>query len=138
MAEEKKEYYTKAELEEFRILIEERLADAKKEYKRLSEALKEANDIGSDSYNITDYGDSVNKEELEYFLSRQVKFMNDLDRALFRIKNGTYGRCKITGKLISKERLRAVPHTETSIEAKMKGIDKIPPQYRDKNDSDDE
>lgn len=123
MSEEKKEknFYTKSELEEFRIIINNKLAEAREEYAELAASLKEANEMAAETYNPTDFGsDSTDKEQTEMFLARQKKFIDSLERALIRIENGTYGRCKVTGKLISKERLRVVPHTESSMEAKLK------------------
>jgi DnaK suppressor protein len=117
--EKEKSFYTRAELEEFRILITEKLELARQEHKELMGSLQENNLTSSDSYNMTDFGsDTLEKEQTELFMSRQKKFIGSLERALARIENGTYGRCKETGKLISKDRLRAVPHTELSIEAK--------------------
>ncbi|MCB9231154.1 MAG: TraR/DksA family transcriptional regulator [Bacteroidia bacterium] len=129
MAEEKKEknFYTKSELEEFRIIIENKLEEARDELNSLVTSMKEANENAADGYNLTDFGsDTSDKEQTEMFLSRQKKFISNLERALVRIENGTYGRCKVTGKLISKERLRIVPHTESSMEAKMQQYDRGP------------
>jgi len=118
--EEEKQFYTKDELIEFKELILSKLEAAKQEYNGLNESLKESAENSADGYNITEYGsDTQEREQMEMFLARQAKFIESLERALVRIENGSYGRCKITGKLIPKERLRAVPHTETSIEAKI-------------------
>ena len=120
MSDNEKNFYTKAELEEFRAIIQKKLEGAKEEYTTLLEDLQASNETTSDSYNLTEFGsDTSDKEQTEMFLSRQMKFIDSLERAMVRIENGTYGRCKVTGKLISKERLRAVPHTELSMEAKM-------------------
>ncbi|GIV42904.1 MAG: molecular chaperone DnaK [Bacteroidia bacterium] len=117
---EEKTYYTAEELQEFKELILDKLEKARAEYKSLQESLKETAENAADGYNITEYGtDTQEKEQLELFLMRQAKFIDSLERALMRIENGTYGKCKVTGKLIPKERLRAVPHTEISIEAKL-------------------
>lgn len=122
--EKEKTFYTRAELEEFRTIIHEKLADARSELKYLEESLKENNENNADGYNLTDYGsDTLDKEQTEMFLARQKKFIISLDKALVRIENGSYGKCKVTGKLIAKERLRIVPHTETSIEAKRQQYD---------------
>lgn len=124
MAEENKNqpektFYTKVELEEFREIINKKLADARDEQKYLEDSLRESNESGSDGHNLTDYGsDTLDKEQTEMFLARQKKFINSLEKALIRIENGTYGKCKVTGKLIAKERLRIVPHTESSMDAK--------------------
>lgn len=120
MSDNEKNFYTKAELEEFRAIIQKKLEAAKEEYNTLLEDLQASNEASADSYNLTEFGsDTSDKEQTEMFLSRQMKFIDSLERAMVRIENGTYGRCKVTGKLISKERLRAVPHTELSMEAKM-------------------
>lgn len=118
--EEEKQFYTKEELVEFKELILSKLETARTEYNSLNESLKESAENSADGYNITEYGsDTQEREQMEMFLMRQAKFIESLERALVRIENGTYGRCKVSGKLIPKERLRAVPHTETSIEAKI-------------------
>ena len=120
--QEKKErnFYNAAELEEFRAIIDKKLAKARAEHADLVESLKSSSDSSADGYNLTDFGsDTLDKEQNEMFMARTAKFIDALERALVRIENGTYGRCKVTGKLISKERLRAVPHTESSIEAKL-------------------
>jgi RNA polymerase-binding transcription factor DksA len=120
--EESKEklFYTKEELDEFRQIINKKLAIAREEYGSLEESLKDASEAASDGHNLTDFGsDTLDKEQIELFMTRQIKFVDALERALVRIENGTYGRCKVTGKLISKERLRIVPHTESSMEAKL-------------------
>jgi DnaK suppressor protein len=114
-----KNFYSKAELEEFRQLITEKLELAKTEYKELVESMQDSNLTSADGYNMTDFGsDTLEKEQTEMFMARQMKFIAALNRALVRIENGSYGRCKETGKLIPKERLRAVPHTELSMDAK--------------------
>jgi DnaK suppressor protein len=119
MEEKEKNFYSRAELDEFRVLITEKLQLAEQEYKELAESLRDSNLTSADGYNMTEFGsDTLEKEQTEMFMARQKKFIGALHRALERIENGTYGRCKETGKLISKERLRAVPHTELSIEAK--------------------
>lgn len=119
MEEKEKNFYTRAELDEFRVLITEKLLLSKEEYRELVESLKGSNLTSADGYNMTEFGsDTLEKEQTEMFMARQMKFIDALERALIRIENGSYGRCKETGKLISKERLRSVPHTELSIEAK--------------------
>ena len=84
----------------------------------------EVEESGTGDTNITskvleDGAETSQKESLNELAARQQKFINNLNNALIRIKNGTYGICKVTGKLIPKERLRAVPHTMLSIEAKL-------------------
>lgn len=123
MAEEKLRYST-SELKEFEELIVEKLEKAKQELSFIKETLTRNNDSGTDdSYNsskmMEDGADTMEKESLSQLAARQQKFINNLENALVRIKNGTYGICVDTGKLIPKERLRAVPHTMHSIEAKL-------------------
>jgi RNA polymerase-binding transcription factor DksA len=121
--ENEKTHYTKEELVEFRDLITQKLAEARAEYQSLQDALRNSAEMSTDSYNFTEFGsDIADKENTEMMLSRTAKFIDALERAMVRIENGTYGRCKVTGKLIPKERLRVVPHTETSIEAKLSGL----------------
>jgi len=115
--------YSKEELEEFRILINEKLEQAKREYEMLRAAVMNAdsNDTTdtSPTFKILEEGAStLSKEEAGRLAQRQLKFIQNLQAALIRIENGTYGICRETGKLIPKERLRAVPHATLSIEAK--------------------
>lgn len=113
--------YSAEELKEFEEIIEKKLEVARKELATMKAEIVDADGNSADTFNVTEFSSEVaDKENLERLMSRQVKFIDSLERAMVRIKNGTYGRCKVTGKLISKERLRAVPHTETSIEAKLK------------------
>ena len=115
--------YSDEELKEFEDLINEKLDKAKSELSTLKASLtREADDTGdtfSSVKTLEDGADTAEKEQLSQLAGRQQKFINNLENALIRIKNGTYGICVDTGKLISKERLRAVPHTMHSIEAKM-------------------
>ncbi len=122
MAEKTK--YSEEELKEFEELILEKLDKAKNELNTLKESLTHNNDESTDSsYSNTktleDGADTAEKEQLNQLAARQLKFIGNLENALVRIKNGTYGICIDSGKLISKERLRAVPHTQHSIEAKL-------------------
>jgi DnaK suppressor protein len=124
MSEEKKKY-SPEELAEFETIITEKLDKANAELRLLKETLSRTNDSGTDntagsSKLLEDGADSAEKESLSQLAARQQKFINQLQNALVRIKNGTYGICIDTGKLIAKERLRAVPHTMHSIEAKLK------------------
>ncbi|MBL6447499.1 TraR/DksA family transcriptional regulator [Fulvivirga sp. 29W222] len=124
MSNEEKTRYSEAELNEFEELIIEKLEKAKNELKILKETLNKSNDEGTDSTSgntkvLEDGADTAEKENLSQLAARQQKFINNLESALVRIKNGTYGICSVTGKLISKDRLRAVPHTTQSIEAKL-------------------
>lgn len=115
-----KNSYSREELEEFRNIINTKLAESREEYKLGQESLRSSNEIAADGYNMTEFGTEMHdREQTEMMLARTGKFIDALERALVRIENGTYGRCKVTGKLIPKERLRLVPHTETSMEAKL-------------------
>ena len=121
---EEKTRYSDAELKEFEELILEKLEKAKNELKILKGTLNKSDDEGTDSTSgntkvLEDGADTAEKENLSQLAGRQQKFINNLESALVRIKNGTYGICSVSGKLISKERLRAVPHTTQSIEAKL-------------------
>lgn len=117
--------YSDGELKEFEVLINEKLDKAKGEYKILKDTLSRDNDSGTDATSggntkvLEDGAETAEKENLSQLAARQQKFIANLENALVRIKNGTYGICTVTGKLISKERLIAVPHTTQSIEAKM-------------------
>lgn len=116
--------YSNDELQEFEELILSKIEKAQTELRILKGSLNRNNDSGTDSTAahakvLEDGADTAEKENLGQLAARQQKFINNLENALIRIKNGTYGICKETGKLISKERLRAVPHTTLSIEAKL-------------------
>jgi RNA polymerase-binding transcription factor DksA len=115
--------YTDEELEEFKAIIEEKLAKAKEDYKLLKATITNSDGNGTDdtspTFKVLEEGASVlSKEEAGRLAQRQQKFINHLEAALVRIGNKTYGICRETGKLISKERLRAVPHATLSIDAK--------------------
>ncbi|MDQ3072064.1 MAG: TraR/DksA family transcriptional regulator [Bacteroidota bacterium] len=117
--------YSDEELGEFRNLINEKLVKARKELDYLQESIKSpgenANDDGfSTNKLMEDNNLSTEKEQLSQLADRQRKFIKNLEDAMQRIENKTYGICKSSGKLISKERLRAVPHTTMSIEEKLK------------------
>lgn len=116
--------YNDVELAEFKQLIEEKLKLATREYDQLMDSLmnRGSNDVvdTSPTYNTLEEGSAVqSKEEMTNMAARQLKFIQGLQSALVRIDNKTYGICRVTGKLIPKERLRAVPHATTSIEGKM-------------------
>ncbi|UYZ62222.1 TraR/DksA family transcriptional regulator [Hymenobacter weizhouensis] len=116
--------YSREDLAEFEQIIQDKLTAARKEVAFIKETLSRRNDSGTDntassSKVLEDGADTAEKESLNQLASRQMKFIQQLENALVRIKNGTYGVCIGTGKLIPKERLRAVPHTQHSIEAKM-------------------
>lgn len=115
--------YTDEELEEFRALINEKLAVAQREYDSLRSTLTNAdgNDVAdtSPTYKVLEEGaNTLSKEETARLAERQRVFINHLRAALTRIDNKTYGVCRVTGKLIPKERLRLVPHATLSIEGK--------------------
>ena len=114
--------YSDAELEEFRILIEEKLAKARAEYDQLVKSTR-GNDVADTSPTFKAFEDGASfqqREEVDRLAKRQSDFIRNLEAALVRIQNKTYGICRETGKLIPKERLRAVPHATLSIEAKTK------------------
>ena len=117
--------YSEEELVEFEALIHKKLEKARDEYKILKETLNRNNDEGTDATSggntkvLEDGAETAEKENLSQLAARQQKYIMNLENALVRIKNGTYGICSVTGKLIPKERLIAVPHTTQSIEAKM-------------------
>ena len=113
------------ELVEFEKLILKKMENAQNELDFIKESLERRNLSGTDSTQgalktLEDGADTMEKESLSQLAGRQQKFILNLEKALIRIKNGTYGICKDSGKLISKKRLRAVPHATQSIEAKLK------------------
>jgi RNA polymerase-binding transcription factor DksA len=116
--------YSDAELKEFEAVISEKLEKAKNELEYIKDTLGRRNDSGTDNTAgnlkmLEDGADTIEKENLSQLAARQQKFITQLENALIRIKNRTYGICVDTGKLIQKERLMAVPHTMHSIEAKL-------------------
>jgi DnaK suppressor protein len=119
--------YSDAELEEFRAIINEKLEKAKTDYDLLKATIMNAdgNDVTdtSPTFKVLEEGAAtLSKEEAGRLAQRQMKFIQSLQAALIRIENKTYGICRETGKLIPKERLRAVPHATLSIEAKQQGV----------------
>lgn len=115
--------YSDADLAEFKEIILKKLEGAEKEYLYLRDQIKGASNNGTDdtasAYVAIDDGSaSQQKENAGQLAARLQKFIENLKTALVRIENKTYGICKVTGNLISKERLKAVPHTTQSIEAK--------------------
>lgn len=117
--------YSDEELEEFRQLLNEKLAIAQRDYDALKASLMNADNNRADdtapTYKILDEGaNTLSKEETMRLAQRQMKFIQSLQAALVRIENKTYGICRETGKLIPKERLRAVPIATLCIEAKQK------------------
>ncbi len=122
--------YSDEELEEFKQIIITKLEKAKEDLKMLMEAYTLDGEHGTDdtspTFKILEEGYQVmSKEENSRLASRQQKFINNLENALLRIENKTYGICRVTGKLISKDRLKSVPHATLSIEAKLKQVPKI-------------
>lgn len=120
---EEKTRYSDAELDEFRQIIMDKLDKAQKDYEMLRNGLTnlDGNDVmdTSPTFKVLEEGAAtLSKEESGRLAQRQMKFIQHLQAALIRIENKTYGICRETGKLIPKERLRAVPHATLSIEAK--------------------
>ena len=116
---------TEEELQYFKKLILDRRVSAVEDIERMKAQLEDAREQQENdsaySFHMADAGtDAMEREKLYLMIARQQKYVGYLDRALERIKTRTYGICKVTGKPISKERLEAVPHTEVSIEAKLK------------------
>jgi RNA polymerase-binding transcription factor DksA len=118
-----KERYSDHELEEFRAIINVKLEEARKDYDLLKQTLANTDNNGTEDTSpsfkmIEDGSETLGREETAQLAGRQEKFIKHLEDALLRIRNKTYGICRVTGKLISKERLRLVPHATLSIEAK--------------------
>lgn len=116
--------YNDTDLMEFKELIQRKLESAKKEWNYLQGLITRKDDLGGDESDnrymtMEDGSLSMEREQLSQMASRQVTFIDHLEKALMRIENKTYGICRVTGKLIDKARLRAVPHATLSIEAKM-------------------
>jgi RNA polymerase-binding transcription factor DksA len=115
--------YSDEELAEFKELLLERLARARRDLELLNEHVAGKGNNADDTaptFKILEEGSSVlSKEENSQLAARQYKYIQNLENALVRIENKTYGVCRMTGKLIPKERLRAVPHATLSVEAKM-------------------
>jgi DnaK suppressor protein len=115
--------YSDEELEEFKILILDKIEKAENDLAMLKEAfvndLNNGTDDTSPTFKAFEEGsETMSKESNSHLAARQEKFIRDLRNALVRIENKTYGICRISGKLIGKERLKAVPHATLSIEAK--------------------
>jgi RNA polymerase-binding transcription factor DksA len=115
--------FTDADLKEIAAVIEEKLVKARADYDELKQSLSGNSDNSTDDTSPTfkmmeDGSETMSKEETAQLASRQEKFIMSLESALIRIKNKTYGVCRVTGKLIKKERLLLVPHATLSIEAK--------------------
>ncbi len=122
MAEEKLRY-SDADLQEFKQLIQDKIAKAEHDLILIKESFINDQNNGTDDTSPTfkafeEGAETLSKEQNSILAGRQEKFVRDLKHALIRIQNKTYGICRVTGKLIPKERLRAVPHATLSIEAK--------------------
>ncbi len=116
--------YNDADLAEFRELINKKLEAAKKELNYLQGLITRTDDMGGDEsesryMTMEDGSMSMEREQLSQMASRQITYIDHLEKALIRIENKTYGICRVTGKLIDKARLRAVPHATLSLEAKL-------------------
>ncbi len=123
MSTDVKVRYSDKDLEEFRVLIEEKIVKAKNDLELLKSAYMNDGNNGTDDTSPTfkafeEGSETMSKEANTALAIRQEKFIRDLKNALVRIENKTYGICRVTGKLINKERLKLVPHATLSIEAK--------------------
>ena len=119
--------YSDNDLAEFRELIQRKLESAKKELSYLQGLITRKDEMGGDNddaryMTMEDGSMSMEREQLSQMASRQITFIDHLEKALMRIENKTYGICRVTGRLIDKARLRAVPHATLSIEAKMGAV----------------
>ena len=116
--------YSDADLAEFREIIQRKLESAKKELTYLQGLITRKDEMGGDNddaryMTMEDGSMSMEREQLSQMASRQITFIDHLEKAVMRIENKTYGICRVTGQLIDKARLRAVPHATLSMEAKM-------------------
>ena len=123
MTDTEKTRYSDAELEEFKTLLNDKIKKATEQLELIQSSYKNDSNNGTDDTSPTfkafDEGSEVmSKETSSQLAIRQEKFIRDLKNALVRIENKTYGVCRVTGKLINKERLKLVPHATLSIEAK--------------------
>lgn len=117
--------YSASDLDEFKELIEQKLELAREDLKQLRSSMSHKDDNSTEDTAPTfkmmeDGSETMSREETAALAARQEKFIVNLENALLRIKNKTYGICRVTGKLIPKERLRLVPHATLSIEAKQR------------------
>jgi DnaK suppressor protein len=125
MEKTEKTRYSDSELQEFKELIQEKLKSSREEFLSLTSSLSNPNSNGTEDTSgayktLEDGSATLEKEQINQLAARQKKFIDNLEAALVRIENKTYGICRETGKLIQKERLRAVPHATLSMEAKLK------------------
>lgn len=122
--QEEKKRYSEEELKEFEAIINQKLDAQRKELAYIKDTLSRKNDSGTDNTGaatkLMEDVDTSEREQMSQSAARLQKFITQLENALVRIKNGTYGICVDTGKLIPKERLQAVPHTQQTIEAKLR------------------
>jgi len=123
MAQDLKVRYPDADLAEFKLLIQEKIEKAKSHLELLKSAYMNDSNNGTDDTSPTfkafeEGSATMSKEANTQLAIRQEKFIRDLKNAILRIENKTYGICRVTGKLINKERLKLVPHATLSIEAK--------------------
>lgn len=122
--DDKRTRYSDADLKEFKELILGKLLLAKDEFHKMQKSLQNPNENGDENTSnqyltLEDGASTFEKENLNQLAARQKKFIDNLEAALVRIENKTYGVCRVTGKLIQKERLMAVPHATLSMEAKL-------------------
>lgn len=125
MEKPEKTRYSDNELQEFKELIQGKLKSSREEFLSLTSSLSSPNSNGTEDTSgayktLEDGSATLEKEQINQLAARQKKFIDNLEAALVRIANKTYGICRETGKLIQKERLRAVPHATLSMEAKLK------------------
>jgi DnaK suppressor protein len=120
---QEKTRYSDSELAEFKALLLQKLSEAQVDYELLRNSLSNEDNHGTDdtgrTFNMMEDGSqTLSREEVAQLAARQESFIQSLRSALVRVENKTYGICRVTGKLIQKERLRLVPHATLSIEAK--------------------
>jgi len=125
MADNKISRYGDSDLTEFREIINYKLGEARKDLELLKGSLSHSDDNGTDDTGaafkmMEDGSETLSREETAQLAARQEKFIMNLENALRRIENKTYGVCRVTGKLIKKERLKLVPHATLSMEAKLR------------------
>jgi len=124
--QEEKKRYSEDDLKEFEAIINQKLVTSRTELAYIKDTLSRKNDSGTDNTGaatkLMEDVDTSEREQMSQSAARLQKFITQLENALIRIKNGTYGVCVDTGKLIPKERLRAVPHTQQTIEAKLRRV----------------
>ncbi|MDG4714982.1 MULTISPECIES: TraR/DksA family transcriptional regulator [Winogradskyella] len=123
MAADTKNRYSDKDLEEFKVLIQEKISKAEHDLELIKSAYMNDHNNGTDDTSPTfkafeEGSETMSKESNSALAIRQEKFIRDLKNAVIRIENKTYGVCRVTGKLINKERLKLVPHATLSIEAK--------------------